>query len=262
MSAKYIFRLDDATAFSNRKKWSLIENVFDKYSIKPIVAVTPDNQDPNIKYDKEDKEFWNKVNNWSKKGWSIAMHGYQHLYHDVAKENLIIPFYDRSEFAGLNLEDQKSKISKSLNIFKNNGITPTIWVAPSHSFDNTTLQALYESTEIRIVSDGIALFPYFKNNFYFIPQQIWNLQNKKFGVWTVCLHPDTMTDEDFSQLSKKLEKENLSLKIISMSDINFYKTNNKNFLNSMYGFYFWTIFYIKKVLKNFRHMLFKNKKPG
>ena len=121
MSAKYIFRLDDATAFSNRDKWSLIENLFDKYNIKPIVAVTPDNQDPDIKYDDEDIDFWNKVNAWSKKGWSIAMHGYQHLYHDVPKENLIIPFYDRSEFAGLNLEDQKFKINKSLNIFKNNG---------------------------------------------------------------------------------------------------------------------------------------------
>ena len=55
---------------------------------------------------------------------------------------------------------------------------------PSHSFDNNTLQALYESTEIRI-GDGIALFPYYKNNFHFIPQQIWNLKNKKFGVWTV-----------------------------------------------------------------------------
>lgn len=257
MSAKYIFRLDDATAFSNRDKWSLIENLFDKYNIKPIVAVTPDNQDPDIKYDDEDIDFWNKVNVWRKKGWSIAMHGYQHLYHDVAKESLIIPFYDRSEFAGLNLEDQKSKINKSLNIFKNNGILPTIWVAPSHSFDNITLKALHESTEIRIVSDGIALFPYFKNNFHFIPQQIWNLQNKKFGIWTVCLHPDTMTDEEFNQLSKKLEEEKLSIKIISVNDINFDKTNKKNFLNSFYGFYFWTIFYIKKSLKNIHFMVLK-----
>ncbi len=257
MSAKYIFRLDDATAFSNREKWSLIESLFDKHSIKPIVAVTPDNKDPDIKYDNEDSGFWNKVNDWSKKGWSIAMHGYQHLYHDVAKDNLIIPFYNRSEFAGLNLEDQKSKISKSLNIFKSNGILPTVWVAPSHSFDNNTLQALYELTEIRIVSDGIALFPYYKNNFHFIPQQIWNLKNKKFGVWTVCLHPDTMTDDEFSQLSKKLEEDGSSSKIISVSDINFDETNTKNFLNSLYGIYFWTIFYFKKTLKNIIHMLYK-----
>ena len=257
MSAKYIFRLDDATAFSNRKKWALIEDLFDKHRIKPIVAVTPDNQDTNIKYDDKDEDFWNKINNWSKKGWSIAMHGYQHLYHDVAKKNLIIPFYDRSEFAGLNLEEQKFKISKSLNLFKKNGILPTVWVAPSHSFDKTTLQALYEVTEIRIVSDGIALFPYYHNNFHFIPQQIWSLKNKKFGIWTVCLHPDTMTDDEFNQLSKKLEEKKLSLKILSLNDINLDNKNNKYFINFYYRMHFWIIFYLKKSIKNFLNMFFR-----
>ena len=256
MSAKYLFRLDDASAFSNREKWNLIENLFDIHNIKPIVAVTPDNQDQDIKYDDEDIDFWNRVVIWEKKGWSIAMHGYQHLYHEVAKEKLIVPFYDRSEFAGLDLEDQKSKINKSLKIFKNNGVLPTIWVAPSHSFDKETLQALYESTEIRIVSDGIALFPYFKYNFHFIPQQIWNLQDKKFGVWTVCLHPDTMTDDEFDQLSKKLDEVNLSSKIISMNDIDLNKTN-KNLFNFLFSIYFWTILHLKKLFKNIKYMLFK-----
>ncbi len=260
MSAKYLFRLDDATSFLNKEKWASIENLFDKHNIKPIVAVTPDNQDPNIKYEDEDPDFWNKVNKWSEKGWSIAMHGYQHLYHYVTKENLIIPFYNRSEFAGLSSEDQKSKISKSLRIFKDNGVMPTVWVAPSHSFDKITLQSLYELTEIRIVSDGIALFPYFKNNFYFIPQQIWDLQDKRFGVWTVCLHPDTMTDEDIKKLSIKLDEQKLSSKVISVKDIDFDKTYNINLLNSFYSIYFWTIFFIKKALKKVINTFFRNKK--
>jgi len=45
MSARYLIRLDDASATMNRHKWQLIEGVLDQHAIKPIVAVVPDNQD-------------------------------------------------------------------------------------------------------------------------------------------------------------------------------------------------------------------------
>ena len=58
MAARYIFRLDDASAYLNNKKWGDIEKIFDRFNIKPIVAVTPDNMDESIKHGEFDKSFW------------------------------------------------------------------------------------------------------------------------------------------------------------------------------------------------------------
>ena len=166
MSAKYIFRLDDATANIDSEKWRLLEDIFDMFSICPIVAVVPDNKDLEITYNKSNPHFWKLVKRWENKGWSIAMHGYQHIYHQTERKKLIIPYYNKSEFGGISLNEQKKKISKSLKIFKKNKISPTVWVAPGHSFDKITLVALKQETDIRIISDGIAISTYFENDFH------------------------------------------------------------------------------------------------
>ena len=65
--AEYIIRLDDASHFSNFKKWNKIERILDKYNIKPIVAVIPENMDNSISYSN------GYVVNWkSKKYFSCA----------------------------------------------------------------------------------------------------------------------------------------------------------------------------------------------
>ena len=51
----------------DREKWARLESILDSKNIKPIVAVIPNNQDENLKIDKEDKYFWNSVRNWQKK---------------------------------------------------------------------------------------------------------------------------------------------------------------------------------------------------
>jgi hypothetical protein len=83
---------------------------------------------------------------------------------------------------------------------KGSGIEPRVWVAPSHSFDHTTLIVLQEETTIRIISDGLARRPYTERGFFWIPQQLWGLVEKGRGVWTACFHPNTMTSEDFAGL--------------------------------------------------------------
>ena len=37
------------------------------------------------------------------------MHGYNHIYHKCNRHDLIFPFYDRSEFCGLTLDEQIEK---------------------------------------------------------------------------------------------------------------------------------------------------------
>ena len=47
-NAKYLFRLDDASHYLDSEKWNRIEKIFDKFSIKPIVAVVPANEDKDL----------------------------------------------------------------------------------------------------------------------------------------------------------------------------------------------------------------------
>ena len=257
MPAKYIFRLDDATAFIDHDKWNRIEETFDEFGVLPIIAVTPDNKDPGLMYHDKDDLFWAKVKSWQAKGWSIAMHGYQHLFHHVNRNKLILPYYDRSEFAGLSFDDQCKKIKDSLRIFHQNNIEPNVWIAPAHSFDNSTLDALAKETTIKIVSDGISLLPYYHNGFYFIPQQLWSIKKKSFGVWTVCLHPDTMSNYEIDNFRRQLSRANIYKNAITINDISLSK-NSKNFFDQFYSFFYWSRYRITNILRPLKHV-FKDK---
>lgn len=88
------------------------------------------------------------------KGWIIALHGYNHVY--STNEGGINPVNKRSEFAGISLEQQKKKIRSGVKIFRENGHDPQVFFAPSHTFDENTIKALKEESNIRIISDTIA----------------------------------------------------------------------------------------------------------
>ena len=108
----YIIRLDDACPTMDSKKWDMYEKVFDECNIKPIVAAIPKNQDSDMFYEKEDKEFWNKVKRWQDEGWHIALHGYDHRY--LINKSGLVPINKTSEFAGVSLEEQLNKIKKGV----------------------------------------------------------------------------------------------------------------------------------------------------
>ena len=235
MSAKYLIRLDDACHTMDREKWNLIEEICDEFNIKPIVAVVPDNKDPKLKYDDYDESFWDTVRNWQAKGWAIAMHGYTHVM--LATDTpLLLPYYKRSEFAGLSYEEQAEKIRSSWNIFKENEIKLKIWVAPAHCFDHITLKALKNETTIRVISDGIAWDLYYEWDFFWIPQQLWELKERSSGLWSVCMHPNLETIESLLNLRKNFNE--FHERIISFEDVDL-KPQGKSFLGSLYHRYFW-----------------------
>ena len=122
------------------------------------------------------------------------------------KSAVLVPFYRRSEFAELSLAAQSAKIRSAWSLFLAHGIQPRIWVAPAHSFDLLTLQAVRTETPMRIVSDGIAWNTYYEHGFHWIPQQLWALVERSSGLWTVCLHPNTMDDGAVAALDAALGK--------------------------------------------------------
>jgi len=187
--------------------WDALESLFDEVGVKPIVGVIPDNRDPSMMISPVDVKFWDRMRSWRDKGWEIVMHGLHHVYHPVAcARQTLLRFGNQSEFVGLSLSKQREMLSEGLVIMSEEDIHPRAFMAPSHTFDTNTLKALTEVTDIRIITDGHAFFPFEKDGFTWIPQQLWRFYNMPFGIWCICLHPNTMTQSDILRLSFSLRR--------------------------------------------------------
>ena len=196
----FLFRLDDACEYMNVYNWDKIECIFDKYNIKPIVAVIPHCEDKKIKdFYNMDLLFWKKVKKWQEKGWEIAMHGYNHVYTNFNAKGLN-KINNYSEFSGIDIETQSVKIKKGIEISTSKNIYQKFFVAPAHSFDENTLVALKNNSNIKIISDSVARDIYYKNDFYFIPQQCGNMRKIYFvKIITRCYHPIIMNEKSFNE---------------------------------------------------------------
>lgn len=205
MRKKYLFRLDDASEKMDILQWNKMEDLLDKYSIKPLVGVIPHCEDPMMDKYPEDLDFWKKVYKWKKKGWIIALHGYNHVC--TTESGGLNPVNHRSEFAGVPYAVQLMKIKKGIEIFRKHDIEPAVFFAPSHTFDEETVLALKDASNIRIISDTWAWDKYNKNGITYVPQQSGQVRNMPFALSTFCYHPNTMKDGDFVKLESFL-KEN------------------------------------------------------
>lgn len=214
----YLIRLDDASQYMDIERWNRIANLLNKYSIKPIVGVIPSNQDESLlsKYN-INLEFWNYVKRWELENWTIALHGYTHVY--SSNDGGINPVNSYSEFAGLSLVEQRKKIEFGIQILKEHNINPKIFFAPAHTFDNNTLEALKLESDIRTISDTVANDVYKMKDFYFIPQQSGRVRWLPFKVTTFCYHPNNMREQDFRFLEKFLNKN--KDKFVDFKDLTF-----------------------------------------
>jgi predicted deacetylase len=201
----YLIRLDDASEYMDVEAWNKMEILLDKYNIKPIVGIIPNNQDDTLvsRYNK-DLEFWNKAKTWRRKDWAIALHGYTHVC--LSNSGGINPVNLRSEFAGVALEEQRKKIASGIRILQAHDLNAKIFFAPSHTFNLNTLEALRLESDIKIISDTIANNIYKERGFYFIPQQSGNARRLPFKVTTFCYHPNVMSEEDFKILEDFIQQ--------------------------------------------------------
>ncbi|NTV73599.1 MAG: DUF2334 domain-containing protein [Holophaga sp.] len=190
---QYLLRFDDICSTMNWKNWDVIERELDRNAVRPILAVVPDNKDPWLMPDPPAPEFWERVRGWQAKGYTIALHGYQHVY--VNHQKGLMKLTPNSEFAGLPYEEQKEKLTKALAIFAEQSVRADAFVAPSHSFDATTLRVLAE-LGLKTVCDGLWPWPHTdEHSILWIPQQLWRFRPKSSGVWTVCYHPNRWEPE-------------------------------------------------------------------
>ena len=193
--ARYLLRIDDLCPTVARTGWQQIRSLIQDFRLQPILAVVPDNRDPDLVCSAPDANFWNTMRNMQDAGAVIALHGYQHTC--VSHARSLLGIHHASEFAGIPLETQRCWIGAGRDLLVREGLTPRIWAAPRHGFDRNTLCALRE-TGILYLSDGFARKPLFRNGITWIPQQLWGPIAMPKGLWTICLHPNTISVSDIS----------------------------------------------------------------
>jgi predicted deacetylase len=205
MRTRFILRFDDICPTMKWRIWRLLERDLHALNVKPLMAVIPDNRDKELVVGEGGvDDFWNSVRSWQEHGWTIGLHGYQHCYFtNLAGMYGRIP---RSEFAGLPYEIQEIKLRNAVRIFREQKVSPEVWVAPAHSFDATTV-AILSKLGVRIISDGYAIYPYQDaEGVTWIPQQLGKFRRLPFGVWTICCHFNEWTDAETDQFRRDLRK--------------------------------------------------------
>jgi predicted deacetylase len=200
----FLLRFDDICPTMRWDIWSEIESALIHYDIKPILAVVPDNQDPVLQPAPAVPDFWQRVRRWQDLGWTIAMHGYQHLY--VANDGGLVTLRKKSEFASLPAVVQEEKLRRGMEIFAREGINSRVWIAPGNAFDEVTA-SLLPKVGIDAISAGWSWRPFVgPHEITWLPCQLSILRPVPAGVWTVCYHSNSWSRLDFCDFLKGLAR--------------------------------------------------------
>jgi len=197
------FRLDDIAPGLKKANLDRLELIFDSYGIRPMIGVVPACRDEHLQVEEcEEALFWNNILRLQDKGWTIALHGYEHVY--STEESGLLDANPFSEFAGVDYGEQLEKITKGKDLLLRKGITPTFFMAPGHTFDENTLKALVTNGIFRI-TDGYSKQLYTRNGVTFYPCKL-SEPKPVTSLDTVCIHLNNWVEEDFEKLEKFLRE--------------------------------------------------------
>lgn len=195
--AQYLLRFDDLCPTMAQDRWRACAALVVEFGLRPILAVVPDNRDPELEQSPADPEFWVAMRHMQSAGAAIALHGYRHSCDSRGAG--LLRLARTSEFAGVDAATQRAWIHSGLQILRGHGLDPRLWVAPRHGFDAHTLCAL-KAEGIGILCDGFARQPHMRDGLAWIPQQLWAPVEKSRGLWTICIHPNTARPRDLEAL--------------------------------------------------------------
>lgn len=201
MPARYLIRFDDICPTMNWDAWHRVESLLVRHAIKPLLAVVPDNRDPLLQAGPARADFWPYIRQCQARGWTIAMHGWQHLYE--SSDGGLLRINRHSEFSGLDFAAQQAKIAQAAAVFAREGVRVDAWIAPGHNFDAVTLDVL-RAQGIGLLSDGFFFRPVHHRGHVWLPQQLWRFRRMPLGTWTVCLHVNHFSEAEIDALDRDL----------------------------------------------------------
>ncbi|MDD5216859.1 MAG: DUF2334 domain-containing protein [Candidatus Omnitrophica bacterium] len=248
MRPTYLIRFDDICSTMNWTIWNQIEQTLDELKVKPILGIIPDNRDENLYLSPPNPKFWHCVRNWQRKGWTIGLHGYRHIFD--THEPGILALQQRSEFAGLSFDIQRDKIQSALAIFRINEVQPEIFIAPAHSLDETTVKILNEEG-LHIISDGFYVYPcHDARGMLWVPQQLWRFHWFPLGVWTVCFHHNAWDETDLHHFISGVKKYQARISLLNEIKI-CYSQRARSWFDLMFSRCYLTMFRCRKFFCGF-----------
>lgn len=220
-----LLRMDDITPTMHWNNFDYMRQMCKELNIQPIIGVVPENQDPVLMVDEAREDFWDIMRECQADGWIIAQHGYHHMYE--TKDSGLLKLKDASEFAGLPYEVQYEKLRKGQEILAREQLHATMFMAPGHTYDKNTLQALAD-LGFQSVTDGYAERPYRYRKLQFIPCKISEPKLPK-AVDTICLHINSMSEKSLENLKRYIQK-NRKLFVSAEDILNDYPIRNRTVL--------------------------------
>ena len=247
----YIMRLDDIAPNMHWKNYRRVKQLFDDYEVKPLIGVIPDNQDPALlRFPAvSEEEFWQEIKEVRQSGWHVAQHGYRHEY--VNRCAGLLGTSDGSEFAQLSYAEQLAKISRGRAILKQHGISVDTFMAPSHSFDATTLVALRDAG-FRYVTDGFALYPYAQDGLVFVPQLTATPRPMPCGMHTFCLHLNGFGERDHRKLQNFVQRHHRQVITFADGLANAPKLPLNRVVGNLLGTSLWTVRRVQSAIRGRR----------
>ena len=190
MTSKILIRFDDICPTMNWEQWDKAKQILDEVGSPALLGVIPDCQDPDLQIDEPKADFWKYIKGLQNQGFTIAMHGYQHVF-DMNAKGIITqkhPTKNHSEFAGHPYEVQYRKIKAGKDLLLQHGIETNIFFAPAHAYDENTLKAL-AANSFKYLCDGKSCMPYTRKGIICIPARTGGVPGKIVpGINTVVLH--------------------------------------------------------------------------
>ncbi len=213
-----LLRFDDICPTMNWEQWNQAKSLLDSVGKTALLGIIPDCQDPDLQIDPPRPDFWEYIKELKKQGYTIAMHGYHHVF-DIQASGIVTP-KKHSEFAGHPYDVQFRKIKEGKDILLQHGIETDVFFAPAHSYDDNTLKAL-SVNGFKYISDGKSCKPYKRNGIICIPARSAGISKMKFGKYhTAVLHAHEWEREDkkygwikFQDIVKKKKNEIVSFEI-------------------------------------------------
>ncbi len=197
MKKYYLLRFDDITPQMAWSKFNPLKNELELLNISSVLGVVPDSKDDNLNIEEYNESFFDFIRHCKSIGDTITQHGTNHVYSQQDSGLLNInPF---SEFAGLSYEEQYIILKKGKDILIKENVWEPYFMAPAHSFDKNTLKALYD-LDFRAITDGYGFYPYTKENIILVPQLFSKPIDLGFGISTICLHINSMTEQQISEV--------------------------------------------------------------
>ena len=195
-------RFDDICPTMDWEQFNKAITLMDKYGIKPLLGIIPDNSDPNQNISPANDEFWEKMVALQSRGYEIALHGCYHVF-DSKKNGIVTPWgIGSSEFAGNSYQNQYKKIERGKSILESHGLQTDLFFAPAHSYDKATLKALYNNG-FRFISDGKSSKPYIQEGIKCIPCTFFGVPKKeKRGINIAICHTNRWSEypENYNKL--------------------------------------------------------------